>query len=158
MRLNSKYRNRLHGGVPELNTSALPDLIFTVLFFFMIVTHMRQTDIKVQVTTPEGREVQKLQKKYATTYLYVGTDHSGKPQVQLNDKLVAFENLATAIHAERMALPHEERSNHTVSVKADRHTPLRVIAQVKEALREANALQVNFSARQTSAADKPESR
>lgn len=148
MRLNSKYRNRLHGGVPELNTSALPDLIFTVLFFFMIVTHMRQTDVKVQVTTPTGKEVQKLQKKYATTYLYIGHDHTGKPKAQVGDRIVPFESLATIIHAERMSLPPEERKNHTVSVKADRHTPLRVIAQVKEALREANALQVNFSARE----------
>ena len=34
--------------VPELNTSSLPDLIFSVLFFFMIVTHMRQVTLKVE--------------------------------------------------------------------------------------------------------------
>lgn len=148
MRLNSRYRNRMRGGVPELNTSSLPDLIFTVLFFFMIVTHMRQTDMKVQVVTPQGQELRKLTKKYATTYLYVGLSRSGTPQVQVNGDLVPLADLATTVRAERMALPPEERKNHTVSLKADRKIPLSVIAQVKEALREANALQVNFSARE----------
>ena len=34
------FRRKKHE-MPGLNTAALPDLIFTVLFFFMIVTHMR---------------------------------------------------------------------------------------------------------------------
>ena len=34
--------------VPGLNTSSLPDLIFSVLFFFMIVTHMRHVTVKVK--------------------------------------------------------------------------------------------------------------
>ena len=36
--------------MPALNTSSLPDLIFTLLFFFMIVTTMREVTLKVQFT------------------------------------------------------------------------------------------------------------
>ena len=32
--------------MPALNTSSLPDLIFTLLFFFMIVTTMREVTLK----------------------------------------------------------------------------------------------------------------
>lgn len=132
--------------VPELNTSALPDLIFTVLFFFMIVTHMRQTDVKVKVQTPQGKELQKVQKKYAITYLYIGKDTKGTPQLQLNNKVLPLSHLAQAVKAERDKLPLDEQQYHTVSIKADRNTPLDIIANVKDALREANALQINYSA------------
>lgn len=138
-----RKRNRY---VPELNTSALPDLIFTVLFFFMIVTHMRQTDVKVKVQTPQGKELQKVQKKYATTYLYIGKDAKGNTQVQLNNKVVPISKLSAAVSIERDRLPMDEQQYHTVSIKADRSTPLDVIASVKDALREANALQINYSA------------
>lgn len=132
--------------VPELNTSALPDLIFTVLFFFMIVTHMRQTDVKVDVETPEGTELQKLNKKYAVTYLYIGKDKKGTTQIQVNDKIVPLNSLADAIRRERKLLPADEQKYHTVSIKADRDTPLGVISDVKDALRDAHALQISYSA------------
>lgn len=132
--------------VPELNTSALPDLIFTVLFFFMIVTHMRQTDIKVKIQTPEGTELQKLQKQYATTYLHIGKDKSGKTQIQLDKEIIKIGELAAAIRAERNKLPIDEQQYHTISIKADRDTPLSVIADVKEALKDARSLQISYSA------------
>lgn len=132
--------------VPELNTSALPDLIFTVLFFFMIVTHMRQTDVKVKVETPQGKELQKEQKKYATTYIYIGTDKTGKIQVQINNSIIPVSKLAEAVRAERNHLPLDEQQFHTVSIKADRKVPLGMIADVKDALRNAKALQINYSA------------
>lgn len=132
--------------VPELNTSALPDLIFTVLFFFMIVTHMRQTDIKVKVQTPQGTQLQKVQKKFATSYLYIGKDKSGVTRIQLNNTIVPIERLTSAIRQQKEMIPEDEQQFYTVSIKADRDTPLDVIAAVKDALRNANALQINYSA------------
>ena len=43
-----KFNKTGKRGMPELNTSSLPDLIFTMLFFFMIVTTMREVTLKVQ--------------------------------------------------------------------------------------------------------------
>ena len=45
---------RRHRDMPGLNTSSLPDLIFTVLFFFMIVNHMRKVTLKVKYQVPQG--------------------------------------------------------------------------------------------------------
>ena len=58
--------------MPELNTSSLPDLIFTILFFFMIVTTMREVTLKVKFTVPTGTELEKLEKKSAVSFIYVG--------------------------------------------------------------------------------------
>ena len=43
--------------MPALNTSSLPDLIFTLLFFFMIVTTMREVTLKVEFKVPQAIEL-----------------------------------------------------------------------------------------------------
>ena len=78
--------------MPALNTSSLPDLIFTLLFFFMIVTTMREVTLKVQFTLPQGTELEKLEKKSLVTFIYVGEptqEYRAKmgteSRIQLND-------------------------------------------------------------------------
>lgn len=56
MRMMKRRRRQ----VPDLNTAALPDLIFTVLFFFMIVTHLRDVELKVKYSVPQGRLCQDI--------------------------------------------------------------------------------------------------
>lgn len=68
---NRMFRRRDHE-VPGLNTASLPDLIFTVLFFFMIVTHMREVQVKVKYQVPQGTELERLTKKSAVSYIYIG--------------------------------------------------------------------------------------
>lgn len=53
-----KFNKTGKRGMPELNTSSLPDLIFTMLFFFMIVTSMREVTLKVQFQVPQGTELE----------------------------------------------------------------------------------------------------
>ena len=65
-------RNTNNREVPGLNTASLPDLIFTVLFFFMIVTNMRHDEVKVRLVEPDGTELVKLMSKSTATYIYIG--------------------------------------------------------------------------------------
>lgn len=141
-----RLRRRNRKGVPTLNTASLPDLIFTVLFFFMIVTHMRNNDVKVKYEVPKGTELSKVQHKSAITYLYIGKDKNGETQIQVDDEVVTIENLAGALMEAKERMSMEEQEYHTVSVKADRDTPLSVIAKVKAALSLAGTLQVNYNA------------
>ena len=83
--------------MPELNTSSLPDLIFTILFFFMIVTTMREVELKVKFTVPSGTELEKLEKKSAVSYIYVGpptqqlrASMGSGTRIQLNDRFAEW--------------------------------------------------------------------
>lgn len=142
MRLNRKRRR----SVPELTTSALPDLIFTILFFFMIVTHLRQTDVKVNVKTPQGSELAKLKQKYAVTWLIAGLSEDNKLILQIDNELITLDQLANTLNAKRAHLPEDEQQFMTVSLKADRQLPVRYIAQIKEELKKANVLRISYSA------------
>ena len=146
-------RNRRLREVPMLNTASLPDLIFTVLFFFMIVTHMQKVAVKVKYRTPQGTELTRLTKKTAVSYIYIGRpnsiyqQHSSKRYcIQLNDKFASAADVADYIAAERDRMQPEDQQQMTVSIKADRQTPMGIITDVKQALRLAKAYKISYSA------------
>ena len=67
----SKFKKNKKG-LPPINTASLPDIVFMLLFFFMVTTVMRETSLKVENITPKATEVQKLEKKSLVAYLYIG--------------------------------------------------------------------------------------
>ena len=69
--MQSMFRTKRHN-VPSLNMASMPDLIFTVLFFFMIVTHMRSDEVKVRYEVPQGSEIRKLANRSAVVNIYIG--------------------------------------------------------------------------------------
>ena len=145
--------------IPSLNLAAMPDLIFTVLFFFMIVTHMRNVTPLVRYETPQGTELSKPKGKQPQLYIYVGSQAVSSSKIsekqgdspmkiQVNNRFVEPEQLAAAIEKEKMNFSATERNALTASLKADRHTPMQVIMQIKQALREAGISRINYSATQ----------
>ena len=139
--------------VPSLNVASMPDLIFTVLFFFMIVTHMRNDEVQVRLQVPEGNEVRKLANKSSVVNIYIGrqvnkeTGRQGEDWlIQLNGDLVKPEELPARIEQIRATMSPELAEHLTVSLRADRHTPMGIIQDVKKALQQSYALRINYSA------------
>lgn len=141
--------------MPELNTSSLPDLVFAFLFFIMMVTSMREVTLKVQFRAPQATELQKLEKKSLVTFLYVGepmtefaTQMGTATRLQLNDNFAEISEIQDYIAQEKSSMKEEDAPFMTVSIKADRETKMGVITDVKQALREAYALKISYSATQ----------
>lgn len=139
--------------MPELNTSSLPDLIFTLLFFFMITTSMREVQLKVMFSPPQATELEKLEKKSLVTYIYVGrpTEQYRKmlgseSRIQLNDKFAEVSEIQDYIAQERASMREEDQGFMTVSLKVDKSTKMGIVTDIKQALREAQALKINYSA------------
>ena len=152
------FGRNLRRSVPQLNTASLPDLIFTVLFFFMVVTHMRKTTVRVEYRVPQGTELTRLTKKTAVSYIYIGkAQHAaqyggtapaaaGGYSLQLNDRLATPADVADYIAAERQRMQPDDRTRQTVSLKADRNAPMALVTEVKMSLRKANVRRINYSA------------
>lgn len=140
------FRKRNHE-VPELNTSSLPDLIFSVLFFFMIVTHMRNTSPQVKYKVPVGTELKKLGKKQTVRYIYIGkpTNGGAAERIQIDNMYVNIDEVANYMASQKAEMAPNDAEQLTVSIKADRNTPMGVIADVREALRKAGVNKVNYS-------------
>ena len=139
--------------MPELNTSSLPDLIFTLLFFFMITTTMRETELKVEFRAPQATELTKLEKKSLVTFLYIGkpTEQYRKKlgtesRIQMNDKFIEVSEVRDFISQERSNMKEEDQGFMQVSLKVDKETHMGIVSDVKQALRDAQALKINYSA------------
>lgn len=139
-KMEAKFRRSSHS-IPGLNLASMPDLIFTVLFFFMIVTHMRDDELKIRYQVPAGTEVQKMQQKSSVINLYISADG----QVQIDNQLTTLAGISPYINKVREGLSPENQDRLTVSLKADKRTPMGVIADVKQELQKSFALKVNYS-------------
>ena len=142
--MQSMFR-RKRQNVPSLNMASMPDLIFTVLFFFMIVTHMRSDEVKVRYEVPQGSEMKKLANKSSVVNIYIG--RAGNDwRVQLNGDIVRVEDLSARIEQIKLSMSPENQEHLTVSLRADRRTPMGLISDVKQALQKSYALRINYSA------------
>jgi len=150
----AKFRKEEKKSVKAISTSSLPDIVFMLLIFFMVSTSMRQVDLRVRVKTPEATEIKKLEQKSLVSYIYIGKPQKKferlfgtEPRVQLNDQISTVTDIRDFIAAERDAMDEVDRQLMTVSLKIDENTKMGVVEDVKQALRKANALKINYSAR-----------
>ncbi|MCQ2221815.1 MAG: biopolymer transporter ExbD [Prevotella sp.] len=139
-------RRKKQRQVPGLNMTSMPDLIFTVLFFFMIVTHMRNETVKVDLTVPEGTELSKPATKRSIINIYIGTDARGVTRIQVNENLCDIKDVNDRVREYRSSLSEEAQEEMVVNIRADRETPMSVINELKTELRKADALKIRYSA------------
>ena len=137
--------------MPEMNTSSMPDIVFAILFFFMVTTTMRSETIMVQMKLPSATEVQKLEKKSLVTYINIGVPMDSRlgtgTQMQLNDRFADVSDIQNYIAQEKASMNEADQPLMTVSIKADENTRMQYITDVKQALRQAYALKISYSAR-----------
>ncbi len=136
---------RCNREVPELQMVAMPDLIFTVLFFFMIVTNMREDTLKLAYSEPQGVNLQKIDNSAAVIDVYIGKSPSGKFQIQVNNTLVPISELVNVLVNESAKMSTERRASLCASLQADVNTPMHIINKLKIALREAGISKINYS-------------
>ena len=154
-----KFTSKGSKKVPPLSTASLPDIVFMILFFFMVSTQMRDVEVKVDVKVPTATQVKKLEKKSLVSYVFIGrprvafqNTYGTEPIIQMNDKLindegVPSESVKDFILFEREKLAEDDQNKMTVSLKIDSNIPMGNVTDLKQALRMANALKINYSAR-----------
>ncbi len=135
----------------DIPTSALPDIIFMLLFFFMVTTVLRQTDLMVEQAIPKANQLAKLEKKSLVSYIYIGkpkevNKYGIEPRIQVNGVLITPDEIAKFVLEEKEKLDEAEREKIVMSLKVDKKAKMGVIIDVKQKLRDANALKVNYAA------------
>lgn len=141
-------------GAPGISTASLPDIVFMLLFFFMVVTKLRETEIKVSVSTPEVSQLVKLENKSLVNFLYVGRPtkkyqavYGTKPRLQLGDKFANMEDIPLFLEKHKLQVPESQQSQITSSMRIDGDVTMGIVGDIKTALRRANQLKVNYSAK-----------
>ncbi|MFN4762302.1 ExbD/TolR family protein [Gillisia sp. Q332] len=150
----AKFTKKKSGELPAVNTASLPDIVFMLLFFFMVATVMRQNTLMIQNQLPFADQVEKLDKKDLIMYIYAGKPSPRYQQkfgtearIQLNDKFAAVSDVQKFIYAERESKREELIPYLTTALKVDVETNMGLVSDIKQELRKAEALKINYTTR-----------
>lgn len=149
----SKFKNDDNKGEPAISTASLPDIVFMLLFFFMVTTVMREVDLKVKISTPEATEIQKLKNKSLVTYIYIGEPNDIKAygttsRIQLGDAYANVKEVGAYIETKRGEHDEAEVPLLVTSLKVDENTKMGIVTKVKQELRKVSALKISYSTRE----------
>ena len=150
----SKFKKKKGGDLPAISTASLPDIVFMLLFFFMVATVMRDNTLMVTNKLPAADQVQKLDKKDRVIYIYAGkpraryeSKYGDQPKIQLNDKFSVVSDVGAYVLAERATKREELQNVLTTALKVDGETNMGLISDIKQELRKVNALKINYTTR-----------
>ena len=147
----SKFKKKKSGEVPAVNTASLPDIVFMLLFFFMVATVMRENTLKIENKLPVANQIEKLDKKNPISYIYAGKPSKNyekfgtEARIQLNDNFAEVSDIVAFINSERVALREELIPFLTVALKVDKDANMGIVGDIKQELRKANALKINYT-------------
>ncbi len=150
----SRFKKKRGGSKPEISTASLPDIIFMLLFFFMVVTQMRDAELKVKVVTPQATELTKLERKSLVNYIYIGRPlkkyqklYGTSPRIQLGDKFSTVDDIPLFLENFRVSVPENQRKLITSSLRVDKTVTMGIVQDVKTELRKSGQLKINYSAK-----------
>jgi biopolymer transport protein ExbD len=119
----------------------MPDIIFTLLIFFMVVTSFKQFD-GLPVIVPEAKTTAKIEVgKRDIAYIWIDKYN----QVVLDDQMYNKDDLSelTPILYQRRT----ENPKTVISLKADRDCRMKVVTDVQQQCRKAYTLRINYTTR-----------
>jgi len=127
-------------------TSAMPDVVFMLLIFFMVTTVLREVELKVQISYADAENIQKIEQKRLVSYIYVGperlgSDRLGETRVQIDDTLIDDMGAIRNIMYDKLM----EEPRLIVSLRVDQDSEFGIITDVQQELRHAGTLRINYS-------------
>ena len=148
----AKFRKGGSKEVPAISTGSMPDIIFMLIFFFMVTTSMRETTLKVKMKLPAATEVQKLEKHSLVSFIYIGPPTNTKlygtePRLQLNDSYARVDDIIPFVEQERMDRAEADRQKLTTSLKIHEEVRMGLVTDVKQELRKCGAFRISYSTR-----------
>ncbi|WP_375577619.1 biopolymer transporter ExbD [Marivirga tractuosa] len=157
----SKFKKKTNAS-QEIPTSALPDIIFMLLFFFMVTTVLRETEIKVEQKIPKAEQMKKIERKSLVSYLYIGKPKQtekfgGEAKIQANDVFIEPRDVLLWVAKEKDKLSEVERDKITIAMKVDSEAKMGIISDVQQQLRKANARKLMYNTLKLTSKDKDNS-
>lgn len=138
------------GTSQDIPTAALPDIIFMLLFFFMVTTVLREDEILVKQKIPRATQLTKIERKSLVSYIYIGEPkntavYGEEPKIQTNDVFIEKDDVIQFVNTEKDKLSEAERDQITMSMKVDVDVKMGIISDVQQELRKGNARKLLYS-------------
>ncbi len=149
----SKFKKDGNKNTPAVSTASLPDIVFMLLFFFMVTTVMREVDLKIKLSQPEATEIEKLEDRSLVDYIYIGEPQNTSlygtlPKIQLDDDFASVDDIQDYVFQKRSDRPEAVHGAIIISLKVDEETKMGIVTDVKQELRKAQSLKISYSTRE----------
>lgn len=139
--------------VPAISTASLPDIVFMLLFFFMVATKMKEVTLKVEVKRPYATFATKLDDTNPIKTVYVGQPimsmqglYGTESRIQINDVIAPDVNgLVSAVDDWRNETDEDKIPLLTVLLKIDKRTKMGLVSDIKQTLRNAKQYNIAYS-------------
>jgi biopolymer transport protein ExbD len=140
----------------EIPSSSLADIVFVLLLFFMVTTTVRNTELKVHITYPQAKNIEKISQKRLLSYIYVGPriggnqnqnqegqgQGQGNVAIEIDNSIVSMGDISNIMRRKYNAQPRL-----IVSIRMDKNTRAGVLSDIQQQLQDAGALRVNYSSK-----------
>ncbi len=145
----SKFKKK-SSAKQEVPTSSLPDIIFMLLIFFMVVTVLREVTLQVRVELTDATNIEKIEQKRLVSYIWIGPEilgggNFGSTKVQIDDAIVEDINAIRRLMYDKLI----EEPRLIVSLRVDKDSEMGLVSDVKQELRHAGTLRINYSTLRT---------
>ncbi len=144
----SKFQKKSAQTQQKIPTSAMPDVVFMLLFFFMVTTVLREVELRVQVDFAEAENIEKIDQKRLVSYIYIGPERLpngllGDTKIQIDDALIDDLGAIRQLMYDKLM----EEPRMIVSLRVDENSEIGIVTDVQQELRHAGALRINYSTR-----------
>ncbi len=140
------FKKKQAGTKQEVPTSAMPDVVFMLLFFFMVTTVLREVTLKVKLDLTTANNIEKIEEKRLVSYIYMGPERLpgnqlGEDKVQIDDSIV--EDIGAIRNLMYDKLIEEPRL--IVSLRVDENSEFGLLTDVQKELQQAGTFRINYS-------------
>ena len=148
----SKFINTKQKSTPGVSTASLPDIVFMLLFFFMVTTHMRDKDMMVKNSLPNATEITKMENKAMVDFIFLGEPldprYGTTPRIQLDDSFATVDDIQLFKNKAKETRDEAEWPLITSSLKVDKNVKMGLVTDIKQELRRIGALKIVYSTNQ----------
>lgn len=144
--MSAHFKKKQAGSKQEIPTSAMPDVVFMLLFFFMVTTVLREVTLKVKLDLTKATNIEKIEEKRLVSYIYMGPERLpqnqfGEDKVQIDDAIV--EDIGAIRNIMYDKLLAEPRM--IVSLRVDENSEFSLLSDVTKELQQAGTFRINYS-------------
>ncbi len=140
------FKKKQAGSKQEIPTSAMPDVVFMLLFFFMVTTVLREVTLKVKLDLTQATNIEKIEEKRLVSYIYMGPERLpgnqvGEDKVQIDDAIVEDIGAIRNIMYDKLL----EEPRLIVSLRVDEDSEFSLLSDVTKELQQAGTFRINYS-------------
>lgn len=140
------FKKKQAGTKQEVPTSAMPDVVFMLLFFFMVTTVLREVTLKVKLDLTTATHIEKIEEKRLVSYIYMGPERFpnnqyGEDKVQIDDSIQPDIGAIRNIMYDKLI----EEPRLIVSLRVDENSEFGLLTDVQKELQQAQTLRINYS-------------